>query len=126
MTTYHRKLDEQRAAKTQAAIARAGAKAKGKAAGVLCFFRSGDPAMIPEGVTLADTKAAAELIREQDYAEAWNPLRLPGLRAVVSALGAPSIPSALEYIAGKRAGAGWTRNDASGILSRLGLTVTAV
>lgn len=100
---------------------RMNATVDGNARAVLDYFRSGHAGLIPENVTAAETKAAALAVREEDFALAgFDSNRLPGLRAVVLALGAPDISSGLEYIAGKRAGASWKVNDA-GLLTRLGI-----
>jgi hypothetical protein len=108
------------------ARARANATVDGNARAILDYYRSGNASHIPDGVTLADTMAAGVAVREEDFALAgFDPDRLPGLRAVVLALGAPSISSALEYIAGKRKGASWKGNDADGLRVRLGLAAVA-
>ena len=77
----------------------AAAAVEGKARAVLYYMRTADMGLIPAGCVLADTKAAAAAIREEDYAAAGDARRLPGLRVIVGALGLEDVPKALEHIA---------------------------
>jgi hypothetical protein len=98
---------------------------KGRAAGVLAYFRSGVMADIPEGVTPADVKLAAKAALEENYAGAgFDPLRLPGLRIIGAAFNYGDIYQTIEYIIRLKTPA--VDADAGAVRLRLGLAVTAI
>jgi hypothetical protein len=105
------------AAQVAKARTRANAAVSGNVRALLGYFRSGNAALIPEGVSLGETKAAAAAVREEDYASAGN---LPGVLAIGAELGLRDCPRILEYI--ERIGKPVATDDA-GILSKLGIEV---
>jgi hypothetical protein len=108
-------------AAVESARQRATAAVEGKARAVLYYMRTADMGLIPAGCGLEDVKAAAVAVREEDFASAWNPTRLPGLRVIVGALGLSDIPTCLDFIL--RLKAPVVDPDPGAVRLRLGLAV---